>query len=732
MASIVNSATFQSNSTTGTTRAVTLPVSRVVGNMMVMVFRAGGTITATPPAGWSEIGSRSNNGTTYIWGRIVDGTEDSTATVTISSAARAAAITYQIQNTNGLGDVVCTFAGTNVNNPPSGTATWGTDNNLFIAVMTNRRSDSTVTGVPANYTGLLTITQTSSTLTSRSRVSTAHRSLSEESDDPAEFTTSGTIDSPHSATIVIRPYQEPPPEPISYFEDTFERADSSSLGSDWVARSFSNYESFAIVSNNAVSTGERNMNVLIHELSTQNHMAKITLGTGGVYENIGVFVGGNGNPGEEWTGYLVRVNSANELAVFRYDPADDWSPVGSGVSLPGPLGAGDVIEGRKIGNNIYGLINGQQLLSVTDVSYNGTWVAFRHFGGAGQLVDSFEAGISPPIIITHPVSATITEGDSVEFFVTAVGDDLAYQWQVSLDGVDWVDIVSAISPDMVGWLTNTITFTASDEDDGNYYRCVVSNTGGQAVSSSAIFSITEASPPVILDAVTYDYQSSGATPTSNITVPSDAEAVMVFHSVFGNVPQGMTGITSSFTSSFTVLGPYRAFGDDMEAVGFAYAYVTDVGEQTISPVFAQGAGYIEGPLFTVVFLKNVHPVEMVRDTAFGDDSINGGTITIDSAVADLVLAYDRRSGTAPTTESGWTSIITQSVNSLGSNLRSANAPGSATTNATAQQQSYSAILGVSVIPADVIPPEDTIAAIKGRIIVKGRAIITSALGVDQE
>jgi hypothetical protein len=198
---VVSVATFAA-SATASSHNVTLPSSSA-GNLLIMVLRAGTTTTATRPTGWDEVVTpRNSTGVTYIWKRTATGSEGATVSVSLSTSIRCTAVTYSISGvTQG---VEGTFAATNVNNPPSQSASWGTDRNLFIAVMTNRRSDSSVTAAPTNYGSLTTIAPASDTATSRTRVSTATRILTAASDDPGAFTTSGTIDTPHSATLVVR------------------------------------------------------------------------------------------------------------------------------------------------------------------------------------------------------------------------------------------------------------------------------------------------------------------------------------------------------------------------------------------------------------------------------------------------------------------------------------------------------------------------------------------------
>ena len=80
-------------------------------------------------------------------------------------------------------------------------------------------------------------------------------------------------------------------------------------------------------------------------------------------------------------------------------------------------------------------------------------------------------------ITKQPDDATVTEGATAVFSVTADGTDLDYQWQVN-SGSGWTDIEDAIAP------VCYVTPTAVDMT-GNQYRCVVSGADDKTVESNA-------------------------------------------------------------------------------------------------------------------------------------------------------------------------------------------------------------------------------------------------------
>lgn len=202
---VVATATYAAGSTT-TSHPVTLPANIQAGDLLLMVMRPGGTAGVNVggyPSGWTLLGTRGSSGNTYVWYKEALGTEGASVTVTTSASIRATAVTYRIAAGSWQGLAEIAFAGTNVNNPPALTPSWGKSPNLFIAAMTNRRSDSNVTAAPTDYDGLITIAPASSDQTTRTRVSSARRELFDDGDDPLAFTTTGTIDNPHSATLAI-------------------------------------------------------------------------------------------------------------------------------------------------------------------------------------------------------------------------------------------------------------------------------------------------------------------------------------------------------------------------------------------------------------------------------------------------------------------------------------------------------------------------------------------------
>jgi len=102
--------------------------------------------------------------------------------------------------------------------------------------------------------------------------------------------------------------------------------------------------------------------------------------------------------------------------------------------------------------------------------------------------------IVPAQITVDPSNANELEGDTATFTVTAIGDPApSYQWQVDTGG-GFVNVSTG-----TGGTTNTYETAALVlGDDGNLYRCQVSNVGGSDTSTSASLTVTAAQQPAVI------------------------------------------------------------------------------------------------------------------------------------------------------------------------------------------------------------------------------------------
>jgi hypothetical protein len=98
--------------------------------------------------------------------------------------------------------------------------------------------------------------------------------------------------------------------------------------------------------------------------------------------------------------------------------------------------------------------------------------------------DPTSGGNTPPTITSHPVNQTVTVGQTTAFSVAASGTaTLTYQWQKN-------------SANITGATASTYTTPATViGDNGNTYRCVVTNGFGTATSTAATLTVSTVTPP---------------------------------------------------------------------------------------------------------------------------------------------------------------------------------------------------------------------------------------------
>jgi hypothetical protein len=202
---IINHSLYD-NETASTSHAVDLPASIVSGRLLLLMMRPGSSSTAiTTPSGWTLVGTLDSTGRTSIFARVTDGTEGASVSISLAASRTLAAVCYQINGADGLSKLEANFSGGNIEDPPSITASWGSADNLFIALMTTQRSNQTIDAPPTNYVDAITAGSGFSSSSTYSRVAAAHRFVTAATDDPGVFSRTGAVVSPHSATVVIGP-----------------------------------------------------------------------------------------------------------------------------------------------------------------------------------------------------------------------------------------------------------------------------------------------------------------------------------------------------------------------------------------------------------------------------------------------------------------------------------------------------------------------------------------------
>lgn len=212
----VASITETSISTNPTSWAFDLPATVDAGDLLLLFVSLEESQSGpNAPTGWTQLYLNNELGHFgAVYGKDADGTEDGgTATITASSppAANGAGQVYRITASSWRGTLAddvdingTTPSAVNGNpNPPTVTAGWGAEDNLYIAACAAKNDDGTVDAAPTNYTNL-TSTISGGGTNDGATVGTARRELNASSDNPGVFTLSET--ERHTAqTVVIRP-----------------------------------------------------------------------------------------------------------------------------------------------------------------------------------------------------------------------------------------------------------------------------------------------------------------------------------------------------------------------------------------------------------------------------------------------------------------------------------------------------------------------------------------------
>lgn len=209
--------TASATNTPGTSHTINYPTTVNDGDLLIYdgAWNANNTITLA--ANWTRLANNAagNPGTIEVWARIapVSNTLGGTTFTITSSASQASG--SQIRRYSGnLGGLV---AGTDYDiaavaawvsassapDPPSVTATWGSDDNTFIAIGGGNGANRTATTAPANYINLASSASTNGGGGGAS-VYSADRQLAAATDNPGTFALSGT-DRVFAYTLVIRP-----------------------------------------------------------------------------------------------------------------------------------------------------------------------------------------------------------------------------------------------------------------------------------------------------------------------------------------------------------------------------------------------------------------------------------------------------------------------------------------------------------------------------------------------
>lgn len=191
-----------------TTHSIVLP-SEIVAGELVLIFHSNSSAVPTYPTGWNATPIRA---TGFCYGALLyavaDGTTaGSTVSITLSSARAGCAQIIRIsgwEGTIGSGLTVGTVdPAFDTLDPAAVTASWGSDDNLFICALVAGDDDVAVTGYPTNYTQGAYV-NTGAGLNLGAEIATAYRELAAATDNPGSFTLASS-ESQGAVALVVRP-----------------------------------------------------------------------------------------------------------------------------------------------------------------------------------------------------------------------------------------------------------------------------------------------------------------------------------------------------------------------------------------------------------------------------------------------------------------------------------------------------------------------------------------------
>ncbi|MBQ7064657.1 MAG: peptidoglycan-binding protein [Firmicutes bacterium] len=115
------------------------------------------------------------------------------------------------------------------------------------------------------------------------------------------------------------------------------------------------------------------------------------------------------------------------------------------------------------------------------VTQSGSGSSGESGSGSGSDSGSSETTADPIKITSQPSNLTAPIGATGSFSVKATGTGLKYQWQYSdNNGSSWTNL--SVSK---GYNTDTVQFTVSNLFNGRLYRCMIKDSNGNTVYSSA-------------------------------------------------------------------------------------------------------------------------------------------------------------------------------------------------------------------------------------------------------
>jgi uncharacterized protein (TIGR02145 family)/uncharacterized repeat protein (TIGR02543 family) len=170
---------------------------------------------------------------------------------------------------------------------------------------------------------------------------------------------------------------------------------------------------------------------------------------------------------------------------------------------------------QKDGVDISGATSAVYKIPTVDFSGNGDSYRCIISSAAGTVTSSsavLTVKCNPPVIVEHPKSAIITEGENAVFRVSATGKLLQYQWQKNDTNIQNA--------------TDSVFTTPAQTlaDNGTFYQCIVTNPGETLISNNAKLTVN---PAPIKHSLTTIAIGKGTIAPSGKTIYNDGSVITV-------------------------------------------------------------------------------------------------------------------------------------------------------------------------------------------------------------
>jgi hypothetical protein len=184
------------------------------------------------------------------------------------------------------------------------------------------------------------------------------------------------------------------------------------------------------------------------------------------------------------------------------DEGQDAAFTAAATGVPAPAVRWEVSTDDTTWSSVPGATSGTLTVTATAAGQGNRYRAvFTNPAGTATTLPAVLTVHTAPIVTSQPADATVTAGETATFTAAATGRPApAVQWQVSTGGA-WTDLG--------GETGTTLSFTASQGQDGYRYHAVVTNAMGTVTSGAATLTVHTA--PVVTTQPADTTVTAGAT-----------------------------------------------------------------------------------------------------------------------------------------------------------------------------------------------------------------------------